>query len=490
VSLHPAEVSKRGGLCVSRVYEGETERLVKYRMTTQSVHQLFRKVYHMVPEAVRLGGVYREQQDFIVASRSWDKSKVGEWQERRIVATIEAAYRNSAYYRSLLDSIGAVPADFKGLADLGRFPILTKQNVQTEAARIVFQTTPRRKLKYGTTSGSTGVPVGVYRLRRWSDCVEKAFVHDIWGRFGYRSDRRHLILRGHVTERGIMSPFGRNLMLSSYDLTEDSLALYDSAIRRFSPEYIQAYPSSISALCGYMRDKNLPPYPSLRLVMCSSETLFPFQTQLIMHTLAVPVCNLYGNSEGTVIASNCPHSERMHFYPQYGVVELLAQDGRPCSREGELGQIVTTSFTNPIFPLIRYATGDYGIYSASPCTCGWNYMIVDRIEGRAQDFIVSRTLRKVSIAALNIHSGIYDKVLEFQFHQRRAGQLALYVVPKPGFTDADRGRIRVEVTRAVGPDVDLVIDAVEKLDSRARGKHSFLLQELNMDSLSGAPFDP
>ncbi|KGO32639.1 hypothetical protein JT06_19210, partial [Desulfobulbus sp. Tol-SR] len=69
--------------------------------------------------------------------------------------------------------------------------------------------------------------------------------------------------------------------------------------------------------------------------------------------------------------------------------------GNPCNREGERGEIVGTGLYNRCMPLIRYRTGDYATRLAPRCPCGRAWDRFTEVEGRwKQDMVFGRKGRE------------------------------------------------------------------------------------------------
>jgi phenylacetate-CoA ligase len=229
-----------------------------------------------------------------------------------------------------------------------------------------------------------------------------------------------------------------------------------------------------------MKDHSIAPFPFIELVMCSSENLYPFQKALIEETLRVPVCNLYGNTERTVIAGNFPNCENLHVYPQYGFTEILDANGNEC-KEDMHGEVVSTNFTNPGYYLIRYKTSDIAECGGDECGCGWRYKVLKHIEGREQEFLISMDGKRVSMAALNVHSNIYDNVHQFQFEQYRPGEVLLKYIPKTGFSRTDENGIYGSIQEILGNQFSLALLPVTEIQRSGRGKYSMVKQNISVE---------
>jgi len=143
-----------------------------------------------------------------------------------------------------------------------------------------------------------------------------------------------------------------------------------------------------------------------------------------------------------------------------------------------MGEVVATNLTNFVCPLIRYRTMDLAISAAGPCACGRAYPLLERVEGRVQDFIVTSKGDLLSGIAMNIDTDAFDNVKQFQFYQEKAGEVILNVVRKRAFNDQDAEYLYREVNRSCGDDITIVIRYVDDIPLTARGKYRYFVQNL------------
>ena len=203
-----------------------------------------------------------------------------------------------------------------------------------------------------------------------------------WDRVGYRFTDRCVVLRGHVVNPASdgacwrKALFGRWLIMSSHLMTEETLPAYIDRIRRFRPRFIHAYPSTAVILARYMREHEIEAFPTVQAVLCGSENLYPWQRNLLAEVFGCRVFSWYGNSEQTVLAGECEESAHYHIFPEYGVVELIGQDGLPIEGPGAMGEVVATNLTNFVCPLIRYRTMDVAVATDERCSCGRQYPLL------------------------------------------------------------------------------------------------------------------
>jgi phenylacetate-CoA ligase len=430
---------------------------------------------------------YKKTYALLQQSRWWSREELAAYQAAALSRLLDHAYANVPYYRRVFDDRGLVPGDIQTPADLRLLPVLTREDLQTHLPDLKARNYPDAAFEYVTTGGSTGIPVGFYYEKGASRAREWAFMKTQWDRVGYRFGDKCVVLRGYIvgSARDAVywkkTLFGRWLLMSSHHMTEETLPAYISEIRRFKPRFIQSYPSTAALLARYMIEHGVDSFPTVRAVLCGSENLYPWQRSLLEEAFGCRVFSWYGNSEQTVLAGECEESTHYHIFPEYGIVELIGRDGRPVTNPGEMGEVVATNLTNYVCPLIRYRTMDLATAAQGPCTCGRHYPLLEHVEGRLHEFIVTKDRRLISMTAVNMHSDVFDNVVQFQFYQEKVGEVLLRIVRKPGYTDRDTDYILSELEKKFEGDVDVTVHFVTKIPRTRRGKYRFLIQDLPLD---------
>ncbi|MDD3215237.1 MAG: AMP-binding protein [Methanoculleus sp.] len=430
---------------------------------------------------------YQKTYSLLQRSQRWSREELAAYQMQALSRLLDHAYENVPYYRRVFRDQGLVPGDVQTPGDLNRLPFLTRDDLQKNLPDLKARNYPESAFEYVTTGGSTGIPVGFYYERGASRAREWAFMKTQWDRVGYRFTDRCVVLRGYVVgsqktgtywKRALL---GRWLIMSSHHMTEETMPAYIDRIRRFKPRFIQGYPSTAAILARYMEEHDIEPFPTVKAVLCGSENLYPWQRDLIREAFGCRVFSWYGNSEQTVLAGECEESTRYHVFPEYGIVELIGRDGRPVEGPGETGEVVTTNLTNFVCPLIRYRTMDAAVLGNAPCSCGRAYPLLEKVEGRLQEFIVTKDRRLIPMTAVNMHSGVFDNVAQFQFYQKREGEVLLRIVKRPRYTEEDTAWILRELGEKFEGDVDVTIRFVAKIPRTRLGKYQFLIQDLPLD---------
>ena len=450
-------------------------------------HTLFRFMYYL-PEHIKYGSQYRYIKSLIKQSEHWSEEEIYTYQLQQLQKIIKHAYHNVPYYNSLFKQHQIHPTDIKEISDLKKIPYLTKDIINENRELIKSDSIKKSRLRYATTGGSTGTPMGFYHenVHGW---IEWAFMISQWERIGYKDKDKCAVLRGGAVKNIIYRKkyWAHNnwlhpnwLIMSSYHLTDESIPLYYNKLKEFKPRFIQAYPSSLQVLADFMKRNSLPPISGLEGIFCGSENIYDWQRSLFEEVFQTRVYSWYGHTEMLCLAGECEVSSTYHSYPQYGYTELINDNDEWCTEEGEKGEIVATGFWNYYFPMIRYKTQDVAINTNKKCECGRNWKMIDRVEGRLQDYVIGSKGEKITLTALIFaqHFKAFEKIKKMQLYQNAAGKVTVRVVESQKLTNDDFTEIKSKMSEASHKSIDVDINILSDIPLTIRGKHRFLIQEI------------
>lgn len=445
-------------------------------------------VYGLLPFRVRMGSTFTEFVQLLEKSRHWSLEQIRAYQYRELKRTIELAYGHIPFYRRHFARAGVTPADLTCLEDIAHFPFLTKTDIQEHLGEMTANYIPAWRRLMTTTGGSTTEPMRFWHLKGVTRSKEKAFIWNQWAQFGYRPRARTILLKGRETgdpHRGIFwerEPIDNFLAMNSSYLTEAHLPAYLDAMEWFRPEFMIGYVSSIHLLARYLKRHPERSMPKFRAIFLTSETVYHRQRAELEDVFRCPISSHYGHSEMVLLGTECPQDRQLHFYPQYGLLELLDENGRPASEPGAKGELVGTSFHNPVMPFVRYRTQDYGTLGESRCACHSYFPTLKDIEGRLQEFIVASDRRLIPVSVMcSANFDTLDRVYQSQYYQDTPGKLVFKVVPRPGFCEKDRQGIRRAITDKVGMEVDIRL--VASIPRTKNGKHLMIEQRIPLNVL-------
>lgn len=383
-------------------------------------------------------------------------------------------YANSPFYRRLWQSHGVHPDDIRSLADLRSIPMVSKQDLRRYTEEFYTEKV-RRSMTAVHSSGTTGSPITVHfsnqdigrrfafleRCRRWA---------------GVHIGQKRATFTGRNIVPRSAGPFwrhnlpGRQLLFSSYHLSLDNLAWYVEALARFQPVIIDGYPSAIHIVAEHLLRSGRAARIRPQAILVSAETVFCHQREAIEAAFQTKLYNQYASSEGAPFVSECKYG-RLHIHLDSGVIEILDPEGDPVS-PGQIGQLVVSSFTTSVVPLLRFAIGDMAIPSEDqdPCPCGLPFPAVDALVGRVDDVLC--TPDRGFVGRLDtVFKGVPSSIVEAQIVQISPEVILLRVVPDLRQYRPEHARQIVEQMRSkLGEVVTIDVEEVRSIPRSANGK--------------------
>ena len=440
-----------------------------------------------IPPRFRYGRVFWDTYYFLQESQWWSWEELRDYQMQQLEKLLKHAYENVPYYRKVFDERGLKLKDIQDFDDLRKLPYLTKEIIQENLSDLVARNYPKSKLRYSTTGGSVGIPLGFYHEKGVSEAKERAFIITLWHRVNFKMGDRCVVLRGNVVHSANKGkfweydPLNKNLVLSSYHMTDETLPKYIAKIREFRPDFIQAYPSAITILARFMGKDDIKPFSSVKALLCGSENLYSWQRGLLEEVFQCKIYSWYGHSEQAALAGECEKSTYYHIFPEYGIVELIKKDGNPATNEDELGEIVATGFNNCVMPFIRYRTMDLAVPSNSRCSCGRNYSLVKRVEGRVQELIMSKDGTLIPHVTW-IHEAEWKRIKQIQLLQEKQGEIVIQIVTDTFYSEREIERYVLGLYRPKFEGLcEISVRFVDHIPRTKSGKFRFLVQKLPIE---------
>jgi len=422
---------------------------------------------------------YVAWRQFLKDSDRWTRDQIADYQLRELKRITRHAYENTAGYRALYQEAGVHPSDIRSFEDFRRLPYVDKEMIRD---RLEEFSAPVEGRTHITTGGSTGIPCGMYRDPQ-SFAKELASKAHQYARVGWQEGDRQIVFRGlliNAPDRMEFAAKFNELRCSTYDFVPEQMEIYRRRALEYQPEWVRCYPSSGYLFARFLKETG-GAFPPLKGILCSSEHLYDFQRDLLREVFKARIFIHYGHYEMAVLAGYCEHEDTYHVLPQYGYAELVNREGQLVSTPGEIGEIIGTSFIMHATPFIRYRTQDLAVFKGWGCAaCGRPYQIWERIEGRLQELIVTKSGRYLSTSMLNMHDDFYDRIKQFQFLQREPGKIVFRFVPRDTFSEAAQKDMQRRLLERCLNDVDLTLESVREILLTKRGKHRLLVQELKL----------
>jgi len=147
-------------------------------------------------------------------------------------------------------------------------------------------------------------------------------------------------------------------------------------IERAQPTVIVGVPSFLRVIAEKAQDTGFDlAKSSVKKAICIGEPVRDRSLALnasgraIESSWGARVYSTYGVTELAISLCECDSGAGGHLHSELLHVEVLYDDGTPLP-DGEVGEIVATTFGVEAMPLIRYRTNDCAALFKSPCKCG------------------------------------------------------------------------------------------------------------------------
>lgn len=386
---------------------------------------------------------YRQMAN-LTALDNLDPSELRKIEEKEAMKMVCFAVEKSEFYRNLYKGIN-IDGSFADVYP--QLPVITKADIRENEAGIL--TKPLRLVKKAYTSGTSGSPLNLYRS---AGSILKENAYNWW----YRTNCGITIGEPFVSMRGVldnstMQYFNKpenTLYLSSYLMSKDTIVEYAKLLNSFKPKAIFAFPSSLFTLANLLEEAGLT--ATIPLLFTSSETLYPFQREKIEHTFGGRVYDRYSTGERTILLHECKHGN-YHEAPKYGLSEYLDKG------KG----VITTSFINKAFPLIKYQIDDTFRFMDAPCACGKSIGI-SSIEGRVDDVVLLKDgtrIGRLGVAFQGIPHLRYAQIV-----QENVEGIKVNMVTGPSFKKTDEDLLEKKLRQRLNDSIEIGFNQVEEQD--------------------------
>src|SRR5438067_9862436 len=135
-------------------------------------------------------------------------------------------------------------------------------------------------------------------------------------------------------------------------------------------------------------------------------------------------------------------------------------------------------------PLIRYQIGDVVVPSERRCKCGRGLPLIQRIEGRDADYVLTPAGRLISGISLTENFALLiPGTAQVQIVQESITQLRIRLVVDDCFGDTSRVKIAELVRDTFGESVRHDVELVDAIPQEPSGKYRFCISKVARERL-------
>lgn len=418
-------------------------------------------LFNIYQYKIRHGGSYSDFREYYKKVDRFSKDELA--QEANIKKSDFLTYviNNSEWYKE------------EKLDNLDKVKVLEKEDIINNLDKI--KTINESEGIVSLTGGTTGASMKVIYTKK--DMQERFAILDHFrAQHGYTLGKKTAWFSGKnlVTqkdiEKGICSHYdfvNKIRFYSTFLINEKNFDVYWKSLNEFQPEFLVGFPSSVFEICQIAKTKGLKYKGKAKIFFPTAETVLSEHRKVITEVLGCKLVDQYASSEGAPFILECS-AGNLHIHPLTGIFEVVDDNLKPT----QAGQILVTSFTTHGTPLIRYRIGDSITLadSTKKCACGSIFPLVERIEGRTNDYILSPTHGKVNLGNISNSTKDTKGIVCFQLIQDKVDHVEVKIVVNNEFDNEQESNFISSLRERVGNDIQLNIRYVESIEKEKSGK--------------------
>jgi phenylacetate-CoA ligase len=369
--------------------------------------------------------------------------------ERLFDRLIAYLFQCSPFYQQKLGEAGFKPGAIRGLQDLPRLPMTTKEELrESQKLDPPFgrhrACSPETIVRVYSTSGTTGTPTYIGLTRHDLDLWIRVSTRSLWSRGVRPGDRVVSPLGAGPFVGGLANEVVDRLGACLIPLGPGHTERVVASHRALNANVLLATPSYAFHLKAHCAKIGLDPRElGIRLCLVAGEPGggVPAIRSQIEEAFGCRVLEAMGNGDaGLSLWSECHLGNGMHFMAQGMILpELINPDtDLPVEvREGMEGELLYTTLNRECVPLLRFRTRDRVRVLGTRCECGRTGVRI-RCIGRTDDMLIIRGVNVYPSAIEEIVAGMTP---------RTTGRMEI-VLDRPGPAVDPPLKIRVEITAA------------------------------------------
>ncbi len=397
-------------------------------------------------------------------------------QSEKLRAAVRFAYECIPFYRRKFDRIGLQPADVRGLDDLPKIPITTKQEMAEDLEAhppwgTYTSVDDARWRESGwqmfASSGTTARPrcfrYTQFDRRLWAWANARA----MWA-MGFRPGRDSALLAfgygPHVWLWGVH--YALDLMgipiVTGGGLDTRTRGRF---LREYGPTILCCTPSYALHLGGAMLETGIDPASTaVRFLFCAGEPGFsvPSTRERLERMWDAELHEFYGCTEAApaaggytcaAIAARKEGPVATHLMADAQIWETVDPETSAPVPEGRRGLSVATNLTSEASPQLRFLVGDFTVLREGRCPCGRSHpRALGGFVGRADDMLNVRGVTLFPSSVEDAVRRIPEAGSEFDITVTRERELDVLTVRVEPVPDVPAGRY-AEMRRRVESEI-------------------------------------
>ncbi len=356
-----------------------------------------------------------------------------------IKSLLERVEKGSGFYKAKFQKHGISASDIKTPEDFKKLPFTTKEELR-EAYPLNIQAVDDSEIvRIHSSSGTTGLPIIIPYTKNdvddWAEMMMRCY--QIAGIT--KLDRIHITPGYGLWTAGIGFQAGcERLGAMAIPMGPGNTDKQIQMMIDLKSTVLTSTSSYALLLAEEIERRGIKDKIHLKKGVIGSERWGDKMRNRIKNELGISLYDIYGLTEiyGPGISISCDEENGLHYFDDYLYFEIVDPVTGENLPEGELGELVITTFRKEGAPLIRYRTHDLTRLISGECRCGCKYPRHDVILGRSDDMI--------KVKGVNIYPGQIEDVLKLV-----EGASSEYQIVIGHIEGKDRMLLRVEKEQGV-----------------------------------------
>lgn len=383
------------------------------------------------------------------------------------------------HYRDQMRQAGYDPArDYRGPGDLSLLAITRKTDIKASPLNFVQAGEVDRLDQYFSdrTSGSTGMPLTVYRAPRERE-VQIAKWLRVLMLSGYRPTDKVLSFTspGRLAEgRSVLQRFSL-FQRKAIDYTLPSETLADEVLQ-YRPDVVYGVRTSLLMVADELERRGVQ-IPPLKLLVAGGEVIDAHTRHHCRNAFGTDILETYGTVEMGVMAYQARGQDGLSLIEDCTLFEFLEEKDKP-AEPGQLARIIVTDLHGGLMPFIRYEQGDLATYSLKTNEYGETVRVIDRIIGRQDDIAHLPDGRFVTYLDFYEIMDVYPGVECFRIRHQAPDRFLIELAANPDYYTTIQRPLLAKL-KALSPlPLNFDIRLVEKIDPDPSGKRRMLVSDV------------
>lgn len=398
---------------------------------------------------------------------------------RKLKSVLISAFKTVPYYQETMKKIGYDPTvDYRGPSDLEKMPITTKKDLKEKGkSQFIMQGTDTQNCFSDSTSGSTGIPITIYR-----SSYERALQISKW--------LRVLFLNGYLPHQKVMSltsparlSEGR-LVIQRFGLLRrcavDYLRPADEMVDillRYKPQVLYGNRSHLDLMAQELKKRNIRVL-SLKLLMGGAEIITESSRALYREQFGIELVETYGTVEMGVMAYETSQHDGLHLCEDLTYFEFLDKNNQPVPH-GEPGRVVVTDLNGKIMPFIRYEQGDLAVYSTNKNKREEHVRRIQKIIGRDDDYVTLPDGSRRSFHDFYEIMDKYQEISQFRIIQEKIDLFKIIIVSDASYILQIKDNLLNQLQEKFSTSIHFEISLIDKIPPDPSGKIRMLICNVN-----------